>query len=117
MQTIRDRLEERFVQSLRVDQAVGRVERANNAARDGQDEDNPALNSLLRAIQPLAARPTGVGLDVPDWLQRLEDELQTLTENEAEPYQDRSRAEGFGTIPISLDDFQVQLRDLHKPLL
>ena len=115
LQTIRDRLEERFVQSLRVDQAVGRVERANMAARDGQDEDNPALNSLLRAIQPLAARATGVGLDVPDWLERLEDELQTLNETEAAMY--RSTTEGYTTIPISLDDFQDQLRELHKPLL
>ena len=117
LQTIRDRLEERFVQSLRVDQAVGRVERANNAARDGQDEDNPALTSLLRAIQPLAARPTGVGLDVPDWLERLEDELQTLLENEAEPYLDRTANDGFGTIALSLEEFQNQLRDLHDPLI
>lgn len=85
------------------------------AARDGQDEDNPALNSLLRAIQPLAARATGVGLDVPDWLERLEDELQTLNETEAAMY--RSTTEGYTTIPISLDDFQDQLRELHKPLL
>jgi hypothetical protein len=40
----------------------------------GRDEA-PALE---KELQPFAATPIGVGLDVPDWLNRLENELQRV---------------------------------------
>jgi hypothetical protein len=82
VRTVRDRLEERFVQPLRIDQAAARVSRAAAEAREmvgGTDpppETRPAFLGLEAAIKPLAESPTGVGLDVPAWLRRLEEELR-----------------------------------------
>jgi hypothetical protein len=76
LRTVRDRLEERFVQPLQIDRAAARVSHAAAAARDGQTEEGPAFRNLIDAIAPLAEIPTGVGLDVPAWIRRLEDELR-----------------------------------------
>ncbi len=83
VRTVRSRLEERFVQPLLIDQAAARVARAATFARDAAmassddvPESNPAFNGLLDVICRLAESPSGVGLDVPVWLRRLEDELR-----------------------------------------
>jgi hypothetical protein len=81
LRTVRDRLEERFVAPLQIDQAASRVAPAAIAARshskDGvMPEEDPAFVAFIDAIAPLAASPAGVGLDVPNWLRRLEDELR-----------------------------------------
>jgi hypothetical protein len=82
VRTVRDRLEERFVQPLQIDQASARVARAAAAAKEmagstnPSPEAHPAFVGLVEAIRPLAGSPTGVGLDVPAWLRRLEEELR-----------------------------------------
>ncbi len=117
LRTVRDRLEERFLQPLRIDQAAARVARAAAAARDGQPEDNPAFTGLLATIQPLADHPSGVGLDVPAWLRRLEDELRKVRSADADP--DGELAEQYpfpATVPVDFDDLRRQLRDWEKPI-
>ncbi|QEL20274.1 hypothetical protein [Limnoglobus roseus] len=84
VRTVRNRLEERFVQPLQIDQAAARVARAAAVARDAAmtvhggvlPETSPVFLGLLDVIRPLAESPSGVGLDVPVWLRRLEDELR-----------------------------------------
>lgn len=117
LRTVRDRLEERFLQPLRIDQAGARVAWAAAAAREGQDESNPAFQGLATAIQPLADQPSGVGLDVPAWLRRLEDELRR-TRNSA-PEGDGDFADQFAfptTRIIAFDELKRQLRDWEKPI-
>src|SRR5207248_3000297 len=80
VRTVRDRLEEKFVQPLQIDQAAARVSRAAATAKElagatnPPPEAHPAFVGLVGAIKPLADSPTGVGLDVPAWLRRLEEE-------------------------------------------
>ncbi len=117
LRTVRDRLEERFVQPLRIDQAGARVARAAAAARDGQPEDNPSFNGLLAAIRPLADHPSGVGLDVPTWLRRLEDELRKV--RSADPEADGDAFEQYPfPEPLGLDfaELKKQLQDWEKPI-
>ena len=112
LRTVRDRLEERFLQPLRIDQAAARVARAAAAARDGQGEDNPAFTGLLATIQPLADHPSGVGLDVPAWLRRLEDELRKVRTADADP--DGELADQYpypATVPVTFDELRRQLRE------
>jgi hypothetical protein len=117
LRTVRDRLEERFVQPLRIDQAGARVARAAAAARDGQPEDNPSFTGLLAAIRPLADHPSGVGLDVPTWLRRLEDELRKV--RSADPEADGDAFEQYPfPQPLGLDfaELKKQLQDWEKPI-
>jgi hypothetical protein len=122
LRTVRDRLEERFVQPLRVDQAGARIPRAAAALRDGKPEDNPAFTGLLAAIHPLAEQPVGVGLDVPAWVRRLEDELRKV--RLMDPDEDSEEAAPYGgedypmppCAPLDFEDFRQQIRDWDTPL-
>ncbi|MCU0704503.1 MAG: hypothetical protein MUF18_11050 [Fimbriiglobus sp.] len=122
LRTVRDRLEERFVQPLRVDQACARVPRAAAARRDGQPEDNPAFRGLLAAIRPLAESPVGVGLDIPAWVRRLEDELRKVKLMDPDEETDETSPAGNDEYPLpphatlDLDDFRRQVREWDSPL-
>ena len=74
--TLRSRLEERFVEPLEFDRLAALIEPALEAAPAwlGKSETTP----LEEEIRPLAAKTTGVGLDVPVWLSRLEGELHRI---------------------------------------
>ena len=123
LRTVRDRLEERFVQPLRVDQAGARVPRAAAAIRDGLPEDNPAFQGLLAAIQPLAEQPVGVGLDVPSWVRRLEDELRSVKllepDEDDEPPTSTQGVEEYHMPAyqgLSIEELRKQMRDWDTPL-
>jgi hypothetical protein len=70
--TIADRLSERFVRPLVIDRLRAMVEPSMNG--DGR-KSREAFDSLEREIGELAGEPHGAGLDVPDWLSALEDEV------------------------------------------
>jgi hypothetical protein len=117
LRTVRDRLEERFVQPLRMDQAAARVARAAAAAKDGQGEDNPSFQGLLAAIRPLADHPSGVGLDVPAWLRRVEDELRKVRAAAADGDAEPADAYPFPEpVPLDFDQLKRQLTEWEKPL-
>jgi len=112
LRTIRDRLEERFLLPLEIDQAVARVAPAAEAARAGQGEDNPAFLRLRGAIEPLAENVSGVGLDVPAWVRRLEESLRaTKTRDTADS------ADPIGRSPsLDFEELRRQLADWDRPL-
>jgi hypothetical protein len=70
LNTVRDRVEERFVRPLALDRLSALIEPAMNAA--GTPAADKTLNTLEEEMRPYAENPTGVGLDVPTWLYRLE---------------------------------------------
>ena len=117
LRTIRDRLEERFLQPLRIDQAGARVAWAAAAAREGQGEDNPAFASLAAAIEPLAEQPSGVGLDVPAWLRRLEEELRKTQSLDPESDVELTDQFPFPELrKLSAAQLEVQLRQWETPI-
>ena len=123
LRTIRDRLEERFVMPLKIDQAAGRVARAAIAARDGLPEDNAAFAGLLAAIQPLTESPVGVGLDVPVWIRRLEEELRRVRfvesqDEDGDPKEDPAPDDSAAPpqVRLDFDEFRRQIRDWDAPL-
>jgi hypothetical protein len=112
LRTIRDRLEERFLLPLEIDQAAARVAPAADAARAGEGEDNPAFGRLAAAVGPLAANVSGVGLDVPAWVRRLEEALRTAKARDAgDPGAEPRPAAG-----LNFDDLRRQLADWDKPI-
>ena len=70
--TISDRLAERFVRPLVIDRLRAMV----NPAMNGDGVVRPtAFAALEQEIAELVSEPHGAGLDVPDWLAALEDEV------------------------------------------
>ncbi len=76
LSTVGDRLREGFVKPLALDRLCALIEPAVGEAR--QPGARPAFERLRRELQPFTATPTGAGLDVPQWLRRLEGEVQRV---------------------------------------
>jgi hypothetical protein len=74
--TIRDRIAERFVQPLVLDRLCALIEPAvkEAPAHLGRDDVTP----LEKELEPFATTPSGVGLDAPAWLVRLQAELERV---------------------------------------
>src|SRR5262249_41551534 len=71
--TVSDRLHERFIKPLALDRLCALIEPSMAEARRGAQR--PSFARLQEELQAYTATPTGVGLDVPYWLRRLEMEV------------------------------------------
>ncbi|HEV8058788.1 MAG TPA: hypothetical protein VGP68_02890 [Gemmataceae bacterium] len=115
LRTVADRIGEQFTRPLALDRVCALVEPAMAGA--GPEGASPAFDNLVAAIEPLASNPSGVGLDVPHWLRRLEAEVERI----------RSRATHAGTLPedtlrveravLTVDELRRQLESWDTPLL
>jgi hypothetical protein len=76
LRTVADRMQERFIRPLAVDRLAALIEPAMQEARQGGT--SASFRRLQEQLEKLAATPTGVGLDVPPWLRRLEAEVQRV---------------------------------------
>ncbi len=116
--TIRDRLNERFVKPLALDRLCALIDPCLREARqDGTEEDRPAFRRLQAELRTYTASPTGVGLDVPSWLRRLEAEVHRVQANRTTV---AVLAENFFRIPrrpVSHEEVQRQLREWERPAL
>lgn len=113
MATIMDRLEERFVRPMALDRLCALVEPTLEEAPKYLDSESTF--ALEDELEPFAARPSGVGLDMPPWIQRLEDELERVkTSNTALA----SLAENLFQVPkapLAFASLADQFKDLGKP--
>jgi hypothetical protein len=76
LRTISDRLYERFVKPLTLDRLCALVSPAMEEPRG--PEAAAAFARLEEELRKQAATPTGVGLDVPQWLRQVEAEVQRV---------------------------------------
>jgi len=111
LRTVRDRLEERFILPLEIDRAAAQVAPAAQAARDGEGEENPAFVSLLVAMSPLRETVSGVGLEVPVWVRRLEEALRKTREPDEDDVEEYS-----GAPTLDFAELKRQLLDWDRPL-
>ena len=74
--TVRERVAELFVGPLEIDRLAALVEPAHQRARGEVEPGEPS--ELEQEVAPLADTPSGVGLDAPPWLSRLEHELHRI---------------------------------------
>jgi hypothetical protein len=112
LRTVRDHIEQRFVQPLSVDRLCALIEPAAQAARTGADESSAAFRRLQEELAPLVANPTGAGLDVPNWLRRVEAEVKRFREAEGQPVPTPRPS----APELTLADLQQQLAQWEKPL-
>lgn len=111
LRTIRDRIEERFVQPLLLDRLISLIEPAARDARAGLGEASPAFRRLEENLRPFIEHPTGVGLDVPHWLRKFELEVERVRERLDQP-----EIKDEPLVALSFDDLQRQLDDWDTPL-
>jgi hypothetical protein len=79
MPTIADRIGERFVRPMTIDRIRAYVAPAmKGLADDPRGEPSQAFQELVRETHDLMRKPTGVGFEVPSWLQALEEEVDRV---------------------------------------
>jgi hypothetical protein len=114
LRTVADRVQEQFVKPLLFDRLCALIEPAMVEAR--QSQGGKSFARLERELRPLTATPTGVGLDVPHWLRRVEAEVRRVQAGQTTA---AVLAEGFLRVPrkaSSLSELREQLSNWEKPL-
>jgi hypothetical protein len=113
LRTISDRLYERFVKPLTLDRLCALVGPAMDEARGPEAAE--AFARLEKELRAQAATPTGVGLDVPQWLRRVEAEVQQVRAARGAA---ATLAEQRLRVPrklLSIQEAKQQLGDWEKP--
>jgi len=106
--TVADRLGERFVRPLMIDRVKALVEPALAAA---EAEGKEVFAALKREIASLAKEPSGAGLDIPDWLAALEEEVTTARSRfNHQPPADRL-ASHIGQVQLTWQELLEQLEE------
>jgi hypothetical protein len=104
--TISDRLSERFVRPLVIDRLRAMVEPAMNG--DGKRR-RAAFTALEQEIADLVSEPHGAGLDVPDWLSALEDEVTEARSRLNHVSSSDRLSRRIGQVQMSWDEILEQL--------
>lgn len=110
--SIYERLEERFVRPLHVDRMLGLVSQAIKDVRG--TGPSAAFEKLESLVEEFASSPMGVGFEVPDWLNDLEEEV---VNNQYGGKQDDPERPGdyfgedqiVGQVALSLEDITRQI--------
>lgn len=76
MPSVADRILERFTQPLMIDRMRALVEPAIRDAREGKESS--VFRLLQKEANTLTEHPAGAGLDLPDWLEALEEEAESV---------------------------------------
>jgi hypothetical protein len=114
--TIRDRVEERFVKPLVLDRLCALIEPALEDAKKTEMEQ--AVSPLEKELEPFATTPSGVGLDVPPWLLRLQSELERVHSTQSDlgnlaetMFQVPSRPQPFEPLVDQMRDWEQRSRE------
>jgi hypothetical protein len=113
LRTIADRLQERFVRPLAVDRLAALIEPAMTEARAGPAQ--ASFQRLVEGLDVLAATPTGVGLDVPPWLRRLESEVERVKSSRTGLATLAQRELRIPSATLTREELEVQLADWPLP--
>jgi hypothetical protein len=104
--TITDRLNERFVRPLVIDRLRAMVE----PAMSGHGKRRvAAFTALEQEITDLVSEPHGAGLDVPDWLAALEDEVTEARSRLNHVSSSDRLARRIGQTPMTWEEILEQL--------
>ncbi|QDT41187.1 hypothetical protein Pan241w_12470 [Gimesia alba] len=112
---ISDHLNERFVKPLAVNRMMALVPRAMKDAANG-NEESAAFSILQEEIERYLASTIGSGIDIPDWMRNLEDEIDRLDEKVTSEQYDIETQIKLSPVPMSLDDIKKQLKQWNQPL-
>lgn len=104
LSTIADRLAEQFLQPLAVDRLRALVRPAIEESR--RQSPAHAFEVLETEAAELAQEPSGAGLDLPDWLASLEEEVDLAAAPHVESFDELER---FPRVALSWDEIQAQL--------
>jgi len=84
LNSVRDRLNERFIRPLALDRIRILVEPAIEQARSGISESSTAFDRFQAELRAFTESPSGVGVDVPHWLRVLEAAVEQTSDDDVD---------------------------------
>ena len=112
MPTVADRIQERFVQPMTIDRMRALVEPSMQDAETGSTSD--AFDLLEQESEILTQHPTGVGLDVPAWIDALEEEVESLSGKRTNHHLDPHSLMTIEFVPLTQEQLDEQLELAQK---
>jgi hypothetical protein len=109
LRTVADQLHEQFVKPLALDRLCAQVEPAMAEARAGTA--GPAFARFEQELHDFTESPTGVGLDVPKWILRLQGEVQRVQAARTETAELADRLFQIPRGAVSFEELRQQLED------
>ena len=106
--TVSERINERFVRPLVIDRVKALVE---PALSDDDDVREVAFTALEQEIADLAREPSGAGLDLPDWLAALEDEVTAARSRFNHQSSTDRLSHRIGQVQLSWNELLEQMDD------
>lgn len=113
--TVADRLQERFVKPLALDRLCAAIGPAMQEAR--QPDGSAAFARLEQELRGYTATPVGVGLDVPHWLRRLDQEVQRYRVEHTAIVDLTEKHFRIPRVVVTFEELRRQLADWDRPLL
>ncbi|MEM6980475.1 MAG: hypothetical protein AAF539_12500, partial [Planctomycetota bacterium] len=107
MPTVADRIEERFVQPMTIDRMRAYVAPAMADAEANRESES--FSKLHEETERLTQNPVGIGLDLPSWLESLEDEVEKVGKRNMISEIDAQELMTIAVTPLTLDDLRTQL--------
>ena len=128
--TIRDRVEERFVKSMALDRICALVRPVQEESRNWLESEDcegaslsreryscPALALFQEEVDNFSVKPVGVGRDVPEWLRRLDSEIQKVHLESQGLGEDLERTLHVPRVELRPEDWREEVDRLTRPLL
>jgi hypothetical protein len=112
LRTVADRLGERFVKPLALDRLCAMIEPAMAEARRGGPGE--AFAQLERELESYTETTTGVGLDVPHWLRRLEAEVNRVQQGRTVIANLAENLFQIPRVPVPFDELRQQFEGWKK---
>ena len=110
--TIADRVGERFQRPLMIDRIKALVGPAMADEEEDGGRRRDAFEALEGEIASLASEPCGAGLDLPDWLAALEDEVTDARSRLCHQGSADRLTRRIGQVLLKWDDLVEQLADM-----
>ena len=105
--TISDRIGERFVRPLTIDRVRSLVRPAMEEA--AAEEESVSFALFEPEVEELAREPTGVGFDIPTWLEALETEVAQVRSRERHSEDPSEALDRVPRVTLSIEELQDQL--------
>jgi hypothetical protein len=113
MPTVADRLRERFTRPMTVDRMRALVGPAMRQFRQWGGE-SPLFELLIEECKLMMEQPTGVGLDVPQWLTALENEVESVVQGQRGYWIQPRYDSCVDFVTVSVEEISNQLSSASK---
>ena len=128
--TVRDKVEERFVKPMALDRICALVKPVQEEAKVWLASEDcegaslsreryacPALAQFQEEVDSFAVKPVGVGRDVPEWLRRLDAEIQRVQLEGLGLGDDLERTLRVPRVELTMEDWREEVERLTRSQL